>query len=196
MQIKKTIDAISGGFTYNFINFNYTDTLDQCISAVRATKDVLSTRRYSNTNYGNSIGKSIHVHGTTMNSMVLGVNDIAQIADSSIFEGYGDEYISSLIKQQTNEQNRENTDQKAFDILKASDLIYVYGMSTGITDKLWWERICQMMKEKKNLHLILHMFEAPKPGLTMRPVITFEKKTRFNFMSYFNFDEDEKAVLE
>ncbi len=196
MQIKQTIDVISGGFTYNFINFNYTDTLDQCISAVRVTKDVLGTRRYSNTNYGNSIGKSIHVHGTITSSMVLGVNDATQIADSSIFDGYGEEYISSLIKQHTNEMNRENTDQKAFDILKTSDLIYVYGMSTGITDKLWWERICQMMREKKTLHLILHMFEAPKPGLTMRPVVTFEKKSCLNFMSYFDFDESEKEGIE
>lgn len=198
-QIKNVIDSFqNGGFKYNFINFNYTNTLDLCISAVKANNGILGKRRLNNNVFDNSIGSVIHVHGTTKNSMVLGVNDKSQIADLRIFDGYGDEYIGSIIKQQTNELNRENTDKKAFDILKNSDLIYVYGMSIGITDKLWWERICQLMEMNKRLHLILHVFNAPKPQLFMREVIIFERNKRSEFMHYFKPKKisDESHITE
>jgi len=190
-ELTKTINTFAKGFTYNFINFNYTNTLNKCIEAVRSVKDILGTRRVSNYDYTNSIGKVIHVHGTITRSMVFGVNDTTQIEDSSIFNGYGEEFINSIIKQKANEINRENIDQKAFEILTSSDIIYVYGMSIGITDKLWWERICQLMKEKNNLHLIIHVFDAPKPRLSMRPVITFEKQKRKEFTSFVDLDEKE-----
>lgn len=42
--------------------------------------------------------------------MVLGVNDISQIASPALFESYDDIYINEVIKQKTNEANGWNTD--------------------------------------------------------------------------------------
>lgn len=194
-DINDIIKPLPGAMCFNFVNFNYTDTLDRCISIAEKERTFLGSREYKSTVYGNYIEKSIHVHGTTKKSMVFGVNDISQLSDCTLFDNYGDEYISSVIKKQTNEINRENTDKKTFDIIKSSDLIYIYGMSIGSTDKLWWERICQVMKDKKHLQLIIHDYDAPKSELTMRLARTNEKKFRLKFLNYSDIEEHEKEEI-
>ena len=53
--------------------------------------------------------------------MVFGVNDESQIAKPDIFEcDYGDIYEASFIKKQANENYRENTDSKVYNILTVS----------------------------------------------------------------------------
>ena len=102
--------------------------------------------------YENVCGNLIYAHGHVDSDMVLGVNDVSQIAAPSLFEGYDDFFINEVIKQKTNELNGRNTDKKAFELLQKSDLIYIYGMSIGATDKLWWDRICTLMRD---INLIL-----------------------------------------
>lgn len=185
-----------GALRFNFINFNYTETLDLCASAINGKQHLLGQKVLNGRHYSNSIGDILHVHGTIHKDMVLGVNDISQISDLTLFNGYDIEFMNEIIKQRTNEANGENTDNRAYELLKSSDLIYVYGMSTGITDKLWWERICDLMNKKKSLHLILHKFEAPEDGLIRRKFRLYVKDKQQEFVSYCNLNEDVKTELK
>lgn len=191
-QIEATEKTIANGLIVNFINFNYTQTLDLCLESLKKNISLLGKRN----GYGNSIGTIMHVHGTVHRDMVLGVNDLSQISDSSIFDGFGDEYISQIIKQKTNEMNDENVDRKVFDILKSSDIIYIYGMSTGVTDKLWWKRICELMKENKKLHLFIHKYKAPQDGLLRRRMISYINGERRSFTAHSDFDDATRADIE
>ena len=134
----------------------------------------------------------IHVHGTVYKDMVLGVNDISQIAESTLFEGFDEEYISQIIKQKTNEINGENVDKKVQNILINSDLIYIYGMAIGKTDKLWWRRICNLLKENKNCHLFIHKYDAPQGDLILRRIITYTKEKRAEILAFSEMNEEEK----
>lgn len=194
-QLVSAENNVGGGLIFNFVNFNYTQTLDMCISAVREKNSILGQRTHNRTTFDNHIGKVLHVHGTVHRDMVLGVNDVSQISDLSLFNGYDDEYINEVIKQKTNEINEENTDEKVFELLKSSDLIYVYGMSTGITDKLWWERICQLMNKNSNLQLIIHKFDAPEDGLIRRSFRVYTKKVKKDFTAYCNLEENAKSDI-
>lgn len=185
--------SFSGGYIFNFLDFNYTAVLDICVSKGKENEKKLGIRKY--TSSSNSIGKVVHVHGTVEEDMVLGVNDTTQIADMSLFEGYDEEYVYELIKPKTNEINERNTDKKAFDLLKSSNLIYIYGMSTGETDKLWWQRICNLMKENSKLHLIIHAFDAPKDKLIRRENRLYDKKIKNTFVDYSDFDNEIKKDL-
>lgn len=191
--ISKARNTFGGGYVYDFINFNYTSTLKSCITAV--DKDSLEKRIHSGTTYQNKLGKLINVHGTLDEDMVFGVHDVNQIADPSLFEGYGDEYIGQIIKSKTNDINKHDTYNKAYEIIKNSDLIYIYGMATGETDKLWWSRICLHMYNNPNVHLIIHKFEAPKGNIVNRKLATFERQTREKFVEFSNLDKDKKAAI-
>lgn len=185
-----------GGFVFNFINFNYTSLLGLCFEAVRTKSGLLGSRTTRAGTSNNQLGKILHVHGTVHKDMVLGVNDITQIEEPSLFDGYDEEYISEIIKQKTNEINEENSDKKAFDLLKTSNLIYIYGMSIGDTDKLWWNRICEMMNKDPNLHLIIHKYDAPDDGLIRRAYRLFVNDTRKSFTSYSGLDDESRKNIE
>lgn len=185
--------SYDGGFEYNFINFNYTNTLKLCVNSLKGSSDLIGKRKYNaSTTYSNSLGKIINVHGTLTDDMVFGVHDKTQIADTSLFDGYGDEYISQIIKSKTDSYNKQNTYKKARAILEKSHLIYVYGMSTGITDKYWWEKLCSWLANSAQRHLILHKFEAPKRGVISREYNTFERTTREDFLSFCNLEKSKK----
>ena len=89
----------------------------------------------------------------------------------------------------------ENTDEKAHQLLRNSDVIYVYGMSIGETDKLWWERICQVMKEKQYLQLILHKHDAIERSLTGRKYATYIKEERQKFVSFSDYSDEVKDEI-
>lgn len=189
-------NAFGGGFTFNFISFNYTAVLDLCYNAARKKGGVLGKRIVNHGALDNQFGNILHVHGTVHKDMVLGVNDVGQIVAPQLFEGYDEEYINELIKQKTNEINEENSDKKAFDLLKKSDLIYIYGMSTGETDKLWWERICDLMAQKQNLHLIIHKYDAPEDGLIRRAFRLFSNSVRQEFVAYSSLEDAKKEAIK
>ena len=186
---------IGNAYIFNFISFNYTSVLDMCVDATQEQSSLLGKRTYGNTNYYNQLGKVLHVHGTVRKDMVLGVNDISQIAEPALFNGFDEEYINEMIKPKTNEINEENSDQKAFELLKSSDLIYVYGMSLGETDKLWWERIYELMERKGNLHLIVHSYDAPEDGLIRRAFRMYANSVRKIFIEFSCLDEGKKKAI-
>ena len=188
--------SFGGGFSFNFISFNYTAVLDLCFEMLRSKNGLIGTRSTRSGIIANQLGKVLHVHGTVDKDMVLGVNDISQIAEPSLFDGFDEEYLNELIKQKTNEINEENSDKKAFDLLKASDLIYIYGMSIGETDKLWWQRICELMKQKPSLHVIIHRYDAPEEGLIRREYRLFVNNVKKEFTVYSGLDETKKREIE
>ncbi|CCY67694.1 uncharacterized protein BN753_00062 [Clostridium sp. CAG:678] len=192
-QIEESMLNIGGGFRYNFIDFNYTYTLDKCIEL--AKKSDLGKRLFKGSNYVNSIGDLYHVHGYVDKDMVLGVNDESQIGKIEIFSKLPSEYLAQIIKIKTNQMNEQHIDEKCHDLLKKSDLIYIYGMSTGDTDKLWWKRICEIMKNNKNLRVIIHKFDAPKDSLIRRKIVTYENSTKKEFINYCNFDNNTKQDI-
>lgn len=191
-QLQNSAKLISGAYNYNFINFNYTTTLDKCVDCVRENSKILGIRMFGGTGNSNRIGEKVHVHGYTDRDMVLGVNDTSQIRSLELFNGYGDEYLNQFIKPKTNEMNENNIDEKTYDLLKRSDLIYIYGMSIGKTDALWWQRIIQIMLNRKNVHTIIHCYKRPSNLLIRRKIQTFDKEKKLEFLSYSDISEDKK----
>lgn len=178
--------------TFNFINFNYTDTLDKCIALIKSNQSVLGSHRSGSTIYNHRIGEVQHVHGTLESQMVFGVNDESQIAKPDIFEcDYGDIYEASFIKKQANENYRENTDSKVYNILKGSQLIYIYGMSIGETDSLWWEKICEWLAADPYHHLIMYKHSLPHLGLLGKDYLIGKRKARNEIMDYSAYTKDQ-----
>lgn len=201
-QERNVIDRAFAGHksentTYNFINYNYTRTLDECVSKLKSKTTVLG--RYNNgaTTFVHEIGLVRHVHGTVNGQMVFGVHDRSQIAKPEIFQcEYGDIYESALIKKQANDSYQENTDAEIKLILDKSNIVYIYGMSIGETDKLWWERVCEWLGGDIHRHLLIYRHGMPSRGLLGTAYTIEERKTRREITQFADFDEQQKANLE
>lgn len=193
-KINSYLRTFGSGFEYSFINFNYTHTLDECVKNCNSFA-LLGTRPTSNGPQRNIIKEIIHVHGTTSKDMVLGVNDESQISNLDLFQNKGYEYIGQIIKPQTNELNEENIVENTKKIIQNSDLIYIYGMSIGETDAIWWNEVCSVMNRKKNMYLILHAYDAPDDNLIRRTYLTFERERKNILLGFCNLSEDQKESI-
>lgn len=193
--IQKSMNSVGGGYQYNFISFNYTRVLDQCVKSTKSKEGILGIRSYSNHNFTNTIENLLHVHGYTDRDMVLGVNDESQIGNMKLFENQYPEYLAQIVKRKTNQMNEENMDTRVQKLLENSDLIYIYGMSIGETDAIWWERLCELLKKKANLRVILHCFDAPQAGLFRTRYIGYEREMREKLVAFSKFDEQTNGKI-
>lgn len=201
-QEREALDAVytkyrNGNVVFNFITYNYTDTLDQCLEVVRNKQGLLGSHRFSNTTHNHAIGAFHHVHGTVNAQMVFGVNDKSQIAKPEIFNcEYGDLYEDLLIKQQANQGYQENADAKAKKLLDESQILYIYGMSIGATDRLWWERVCAWLARSDDRHVIYHCYDLPPEGVVDTDRRIAERKARRTITQYSQLDDQKKQAIE
>lgn len=186
--VKRSYDLFDGGCTFNFLVFNYTCIIDRFIEAVRKRKIQLGTRVYRNSTYDNSFGKTIHVHGTTRKDMVFGVNDESQIENMTLFEDNSPFYLNSFIKQKTNKGNEAQTDEKAHEVIKTSSFIYIYGMSIGATDKIWWQRIVERMKVQPHAHVFIYCHDVPQDTLIKEGRWFYEEAKKNQLLAFADGD--------
>ena len=87
--------------------------------------------------------------------------------------------------------NGANMDAKCEKVIKESHLIYIYGMSIGATDALWWKRIVDLLKICENAQVIIRVHDAPEKRLLKRRFLTYCDKKKKEFLSY---DKSGKGV--
>ena len=140
---------------YNFISFNYTNTLQLCLETLE--EGVVNTRKYSNATRIDKIGKVINVHGTKDSFPIMGVNDVSQIANEQL--ATTSSFANRLVKPQINTRLRMNNAGRAIDILNNSRIICIYGMSLGETDKDWWDRVVTWLHNDAARQLVIFNYD-------------------------------------
>ena len=157
--IRNLVNSQGGGFSLNIIDFNYTTIIDKIADALKQA-GVPGRRIFHNSYYNNGINPILHIHGTTTHGMTLGVNDESQLEDD-IFSDNEPERRWQIIKPIFNENMGEGIEEKACKALNTAQIIYIYGMSMGDTDKRWWERIVNHLKDNKQAILVIHQYGFP-----------------------------------
>ena len=186
--VKDAMNRIGGGYVINVLDFNYTEPVDVLIRSIRSGKAGLGRRQYNGREMSNEIRMPVHVHGTTRRHMVLGVAGDSQIKNLELFADASPIYKQSLIKQQTNALYEERTDELGRDIIKNSDIIYIYGMSLGDTDEMWWRRIVQAMRNRSNLHVFIYGYGLPQDELLMTDRKIQEENLKDRLLSFSEGD--------
>lgn len=128
---------------YNFITFNYTKTVDSCYTALR--------QHYRSVNY-RDVGTLVHIHGYIEENMIVGVNDPSQITNSDFAND--PEVVAEIVKPQQNSDARTAYENAMKSVIDSSNVICVYGMSVGATDKKWWEYISTWLS-KSDTHILI-----------------------------------------
>lgn len=153
-SIKELLDSrISENRVMTFVSFNYTDILDRCISSfidkpLDVWRDAMQ-RQYSFTiNF-----PVIHAHGLLERHPVFGVNDESQIANKELLSI--PEFANLMIKPKCVEELGEFWHDDIKKVINDSTIICILGMSMGITDTLWFEKIIRWLQNDNSKHLIL-----------------------------------------
>lgn len=145
---------IEESIEYNFIVFNYTHTFEEFLSPFGynvAGYDDDGLMHWTEENNEDSvvfdkIGKVIHVHGELGEPILLGVNDNNQVINTNLT--VNEEFIYSYVKPIANKMLGEQLDEDAKKVISESDIIFIYGMSLGESDKIWWQQIVELVCDK------------------------------------------------
>lgn len=144
---------ISDGTTriINVISFNYTNTFER-LSAFKGK--VISLE-------GKSALRSVrHIHLSLKDTdVILGVNDESQIANK---EFVTPEVFDLLVKPHINEQLGTLVDNECRSLIREANLICLFGVSIGDTDKCWWQEIGKNM-QRTNKRLIFYAYDTDSP---------------------------------
>lgn len=156
-QISKTLDFYKDEeYLYQCITFNYTKCPDLIWKGI--SKEIVGNHTYSGNNRKEHFDKMLHIHGTLEdNEMLIGVNDESQIQNTELLDN---EYLKwVMIKPYLNIAIGQRKIERAKEIINKSGIICLYGLSVGMTDKIWWEYIGEWLKNSTNRLLIIYNYE-------------------------------------
>ncbi|MDO4983206.1 MAG: AbiH family protein [Eubacteriales bacterium] len=139
----------------NFISFNYTHILDKCIS--RTFQKNAYVGNHLNRNGikipHNIVRKIVHIHGELPDSVILGVDNIDQMNNSSWKKDK--RFCQRFVKPMINKRKGSLADDETQRIIQNSKIIFAFGMSLGATDRTWWALIAEWLLKNPDNRLII-----------------------------------------
>ena len=166
----------------NVISFNYTHSLKKIIN-------------YYNTNLLIDIGKGHssdfftgieHIHGFTNDELVLGVDNVEQIDNESFRTD--EEVLNSLVKPQLNTLIQHHRDVRCKKLIDNAQIICLFGLSIGETDKTWWEYIGNRL-QAGNTKLIIFWWDENKL-IHIDKVLREKKAVKERFLSMMSLADN------
>lgn len=136
----------SGGIYYNVISLNYTYTFEKLLG----DKNVLNEQKHS------IVQDVCHVHGQLGDTIIIGVDNKSQIKNT-IFQ-YSDDIASFLIKVKANAAMKNIRHKKCEELIKAANLVVLFGVSFGDTDMRWWKLIGDELNKRQDIMVISFLY--------------------------------------
>lgn len=139
-QIQEFKKKSTNPWVIDILTFNYTRSIEKIIG-----------EKYEGIQLTTHRGKPVvldkleHIHGSLDDNMVLGVNDISQLANVDFRENV--DVLETLVKPEQNRAIKDGKVARCHQVIRKANLISIYGSSLGKTDQLWWELIGQRLLE-------------------------------------------------
>lgn len=138
-----------------FISFNYTDVLDQCVYTLAKTP-LQSWTRGNVTRTFAVVPSVVHTHGTLDEYPILGVNDVSQIANPNLLSI--PQFSEIMIKPESVDSIGQLWHESASRIITDSNIVCIYGMSLGNSDAIWWKKLIAWLMDNPTRHLIIYWY--------------------------------------
>ena len=176
-------------YTYRFISFNYTDLLDTFINMVCEIIAEMFAKEKNNREH--HLSKNVlHIHGTLDREMILGVNDTSQI--NNAFLTGNNEFLDIFIKERLNRNLGQSRTETAEDMIDESDIICMFGLSIGCTDRMWWKKITDWLNSSEHHKLIVYYKDGRNRSSSLR---TIRAKSRIKDRIVENMDKGTRGLL-
>lgn len=177
-----------------FISFNYTDVLDQCVRML--AKKVLNSWTFSNITHAFRVASSvIHVHGTLDEYPILGVNDVSQIANPMLLSI--PQFSEIMIKPESVNSIGQLWHENASKRISDSSIVCIYGMSLGDSDAIWWKNLMSWLTSDPDRHLIIYWYtDSLQDRISILKRNREIAKVKSRIMSFLNTPKDISELIQ
>lgn len=193
--LKSIYDSFDESILINFINFNYTDTLNNLIKICedKSNSNLLQKKYAGYLKRDVYIGNLINIHGSIDDSIILGIDSIEQLENDALKKenGLGKYCVKS---EMNNDMGNQQIEQKLFKTIKSSNIIYSYGISFGDSDKSRWEIIAEWLKTNKKNKLVIYKYETNFKNYNpayKRKLLDAIEELKDYYLGLLGFDENE-----
>lgn len=164
-----------------FITLNYTDVIEKIFPNAGLTA---AGRQYA------VVDRIHHVHGSITRKISLGVNDESQISSYIT-----DDEKKFLIKPDLIRLMNDGRLETLSRYINVSDVIVLFGVSLGSTDKYIWNQVANWLYQKNDRMLIVHHYEKGLnvSDLTERQTLLLDDRVKNKFLDHSNVDD---AVID
>lgn len=167
------------------ISFNYTNTIEAILNMNGSGHIEIGQTIY---NRSNLLYPVIHIHGLS-NTPIIGLNDVSQIRNESFKKD--EDAQEFLLKPKINKAIGHLIDRKSLEYISQASLIYLFGVSLGETDKLWWEAVGERLKRDcRIIYFVYNPNEHPRPNELTR----IRRKYKEILLSKTKLTSEEKQV--
>lgn len=126
----------------SFINFNYTTLIDRMVEISRSSGRVGRSIHNGSRTYTRKLDADVlHIHGniTDGHGIITGVDNPSQIEVPEFRDV--STVNSSVVKPQLNIDRGDLVEQATLNLIDRADIICIFGMAMGVTDRTWWKAI-------------------------------------------------------
>ena len=154
----------------NIINFNYTNTLERILKLKVPFQ--LNNKNIKGKTYYSNVKQHIHIHGNLKDSMILGVNDYTQIKNKNMRTT---NVIENIVKPTMNMNAETLREYDCEKIISEANIVVIYGMSIGETDKCWWEKLMLRFSQDPSVLIIIVNYDG-QIEYTFRQRFAYKKR--------------------
>lgn len=190
-QIQK---AIGNKMEFDFISFNYTNLFNEVI---KASVDLINRKEvYFEAQFKPQFNSNIlNLHGTSTYLPILGVSEEYQIANTELLKIR--EFKEIMIKSQCVNAIGEAWYDIGMNLIDASDVICIFGMSVGASDSVWWTKIMNHLINNVNSHVIVFWYsKSSSCNTSMFEHITEKRRIKDIFFEYSELSEEQMQEIE
>ena len=164
---------------YNFITFNYTHVLDKCLEIIEKEQFVRTI---------------LHIHGDVSKNLIMGVDNLNQIANVELSSN--EKLTRTIVKPNINKKLKHLNDKEDVNLIERSDIICLFGLSLGETDKTWWKIVgrwlCADLSRQLVIFNVVNQWNEIHPDEEIENIDAIEEK--FCFVAGFSEKERESIA--
>ena len=152
------------GDTLNILCFNYTSAFP------RAWNTVYETGIVNESHFDITPGALILPHGSLETMLVCGVDGADQITNEQLRNNI--DVTTSVVKENMQRSDNFGFDNDGMELIRGSDIVCVFGMSLGQSDRRWWGHIARMLDSVDSplSQLVIFSHEMNGTNLVIPPI--------------------------
>ncbi len=169
----------------DIITYNYTNIIDKLLNEI-----INSDIGPHHSIYPIKLSSINHVHGLYNDTILLGVNNVEQIANEQFRTEKN--LLEIFVKPMANNAMELLMDERCSNLINNATLIITFGLSFGPTDNIWWERLKNKIKKQNSRIIIFDYIKDFDMANNRRTLFGLYKRKASNLL----FGEDAEALIE